>query len=295
MTNLTRNGYSLIIPYFNEGKTISITLQEYIYELEKLSINYEIIIVDDGSYLQAKDFIKKTIDNLLIIEHSINKGYGSAINTGIKNSKFENIIITDSDNTYPAEKIVEMIKSYERFPCMVVASREGKNANIPLLRRPAKYLLRMLACYLCSYRIRDLNSGFRIFKKEFYQKYVNLMPNRFSMTSTLTILAVMHNYDIYYIKSDYRKRKGNSKINPIKDTAKFLSLVLKLVILTDGMRVFFPLSLLMIFSSIFILMLRLIGFTIGGATSVILFCSGIQILCFGALCKCINYRNGKGR
>ena len=153
----------------------------------------------------------------------------------------------------------------------------------------------MLACYLCSYKIRDLNSGFRIFKKEFYQNFIHLMPKRFSMTSTLTILAIMNNYDISYIKSDYRKRKGNSKIEPVKDTSRFFSLVLKLVILTDGMRVFFPLSLIMIFSSIFLLILRLFGLTLGGATSVILFCSGLQILCFGALCKCINYTNGKGR
>ena len=68
-----------------------------------------------------------------------------------------------------------------------------------------------------SFRIRDLNSGLEFLRRNFI-KYVHLMPNRFSMTSTLTILAVI-NYDIYYIKSDYRKRK-HSKIDPIKDTSK---------------------------------------------------------------------------
>ena len=86
-----------------------------------------------------------------------------------------------------------MVKSYqENIPCMVVASREGRNARIPLLRRPPKYFLRKLASYLCSYDIRDLNSGLRIFKKKFYLKNKRFMPKRFSMTSTLTILAAMN-------------------------------------------------------------------------------------------------------
>ena len=110
---------------------------------------------------------------------------------------------------------------------MVVASREGRNARIPFLRRPPKYFLRKLASYLCSYDIRDLNSGLRIFKKKFYLKNKRLMPKRFSMTSTLTILAAMNNYEIIYLPSDYRVRKGNSSISPIKDTLRFLNLILK--------------------------------------------------------------------
>ena len=47
-----------------------------------------------------------------------------------------------------------------------------------------------------------------------------------------------------------------------------------------------------IITSILLLILRLIGIPIGAATSVILFCSGLQILSFGALCKCINFYNG---
>ena len=286
-------GYSLIIPYFNEGENINLTLQEYSNQLDKIECNYEIIIVDDGSSIKAKNFINNFPVNYFLIEHIKNRGYGSAISTGIANSKYKNIIITDSDNTYPAKALRKMIKSYqENTPCMVVASREGRNARIPLLRRPAKYFLRKLASYLCAYNIRDLNSGLRIFKKKFYKRNLRLMPNRFSMTSTLTILAAMNNYEIIYQASDYRERKGKSSISPIRDTLRFLNLILKLVILSDGMRIFFPLSLFLIFLSILLLSLRFFGITIGAASSVIFFCSALQLLSFGALCKCINFYNG---
>ena len=286
-------GYSLIIPYYNEGESICLTLNEYSRELEKINCKYEIVIVDDGSKIKAKNFISDLKIKYFLIEHPKNMGYGSSISTGILYSKYNNIIITDSDNTYPAKILRNMVKSYqENIPCMVVASREGRNARIPFLRRPPKYFLRKLASYLCSYDIRDLNSGLRIFKKKFYLKNKRLMPKRFSMTSTLTILAAMNNYEIIYLPSDYRVRKGNSSISPIKDTLRFLNLILKLVILSDGMRIFFPTSLILIITSILLLILRLIGIPIGAATSVILFCTGLQILSFGALCKCINFYNG---
>ena len=286
-------GYSLIIPYYNEGESICLTLNEYSKELDKIKCKYEILIVDDGSKIKAKNFISDLKIKYFLIEHSKNMGYGSSISTGIAYSKYNNIIITDSDNTYPAKGLRNMVKSYqENMPCMVVASREGRNARIPLLRRPPKYFLRKLASYLCSYDIRDLNSGLRIFKKNFYRKNKRLMPKRFSMTSTLTILAAMNNYEIIYHPSDYRVRKGSSSISPIKDTLRFLNLILKLVILSDGMRIFFPTSLILIMSSILLLILRFIGIPIGAATSVILFCTGLQILSFGALCKCINFYNG---
>ena len=71
---------------------------------------------------------------------------------------------------------------------------------------------------------------------------IKLMPKRFSMTSTITILAAINDYEIIYVKTKYRKREGNSSISPIKDTIRFFNLILKLVILSDGMRLFFPLS-----------------------------------------------------
>ena len=50
-------GYSLIIPYYNEGESICLTLNEYSEELEKINCKYEIVIVDDGSKVIAQYFI----------------------------------------------------------------------------------------------------------------------------------------------------------------------------------------------------------------------------------------------
>ena len=134
------NAFSLVIPYFNEGPTIVRTINEYGDKLSELNIEFEIIIVDDGSELKANSFVNSSTYKNKLITHKKNRGYGSAISTGICNSKYQNIIITDSDNTYPAESLKKMIANYqENEPCMVVASREGKGVKIPIQRRPAKF------------------------------------------------------------------------------------------------------------------------------------------------------------
>ncbi len=288
--------YSLIIPYFNEGITITATLNEYGNAFSRIGVNFEIVIVDDGSSKTAATFLKEAPPKYeyTLIEHRYNKGYGSAIRTGINNANYENIIITDSDNTYPTESLKKMIFEYEKLETgMVIGSREGKRANIPIIRKPAKYFLRKLASYLCEDDIRDLNSGLRIFNKELYLKFEHLMPTRFSMTSTITILSSMDRSPIVYVPTSYRKRIGKSSISPLKDTLRFFNLIIKLVILTDGMRIFLPISFLMLFTSFLFLILRIVGVGITSSSIVTLFCSSLNILCIGAICKLINYTNGR--
>ena len=61
------DGFSLIIPYFNEGQMIVNTIEEYGEKFEILNIDYEIIVVDDGSKIKANQFI----NNSILIQYKI--------------------------------------------------------------------------------------------------------------------------------------------------------------------------------------------------------------------------------
>ena len=171
---------------------------------------------------------------------------------------------------------------------MVIGSREGSNVHIPFLRRPAKFFLRKFASFLCDYDIRDLNSGLRIFPKDRYYLFASYMPKRFSLSSTLTILFILNSIQVSFVPIDYLRRSGSSSISPLKDTLRFFNLILKLILLSDGMRLFFPSSILFFLFSIFILIVRLLGYNFGIYIGVLSFIAGVQLICFGALCKAIN-------
>ena len=70
------------------------------------------------------------------LKHSTNKGYGASLKTGIKNSAYNTIVITDADGTYPNDRIPELVKTFEDENLdVVVVALVNKNVKIPLIGR----------------------------------------------------------------------------------------------------------------------------------------------------------------
>ena len=96
--------------------------------------------------------------------------------------------------------------------------RWSEHFGVPLVRRPAKFCLRMLASYLAGTRIPDLNSGLRAMRRELVQRYRPIIPNGFSFTTTITLASLTNDHRVDWVSIDYKKRSGSSKIRPIRDT-----------------------------------------------------------------------------
>jgi glycosyltransferase involved in cell wall biosynthesis len=287
-------GISLIIPIFNEEKSIYSTIKNIKKYFNQLEINYEIIFVNDGSSDSTKAILDKEIhnfENFILVNHKANMGYGAALKTGIKNSQFDCIAITDADDTYPNDRIPEFYDKFIKDDLdMLVGARIGKNVKIPLIRRPAKWVLRMLASYLANFNIPDLNSGLRIMKKDIIIKFLNILPDGFSFTTTITLAMLTNNYNVHYEKIDYFNRSGASKIRPIYDTLNFTQLIIRTILLFNPLKIFLPISLIMFFVSFSLILYRLFYNEAFGATSIILFVGAVQILAIGMLADLINRR-----
>jgi len=229
---------SIVIPAYNEEKGISGTIDGVVEAIKPLSIEYELIVVNDGSTDKTAKIVKSK--NIKIINHEENKGYGASIKTGIRCSQYENILIIDADGTYPTEKLPDLL-GYTNSSDMVVGARTGKKVQIPLIRRPAKWLLNKLANYLVERDIPDLNSGFRVFRKDIVEKYVHILPNRFSFTTTITLAMISDGYKVHYEAIDYHKREGHSKIRPL-DALNFLILIIRTITYFNPLRFFLPFS-----------------------------------------------------
>jgi len=229
---------SIIIPVFNEEESIAEVIDRIKKAWNKCEFPYEIIVVDDGS--TDKTYELAVSQEVRVLKNSSNRGYGASLKTGIKESKFDWILITDGDGTYPFEHTLSFLEFIPEYD-MVVGARIGKNTNIPFVRRPAKWFLRLLASFIAGTKIPDLNSGLRIFRKDLSLEFSYLYPNGFSYTSTITMAFLTHGYNVKYVPINYYKRKGKSSIRAY-DFVEFNRLLVKLTLFFKPIKLFSAIS-----------------------------------------------------
>ena len=247
------NELSIIIPIYNEEKSIRSTIESIHTYLENVDFMYEIIAVNDGSSDNSLDQLN-LLQNIVIINHKSNKGYGASLKTGLRNAKYENICITDADGTYPNDRIPDLFKTLNQNRLdMVVGSRTGLNVKYPFIKKVPKYFIIKTSNYISNSKIPDINSGLRIFKKDIALKFFHLYPNGFSFTTTITMSMLCGGYDVEYVPIDYYVREGKSKIKPFKDTIGFFKLLLKIALYFNPFKFFTPIILIFTLLSILVL------------------------------------------
>jgi len=247
-------GFSIIIPACNEEGAISSVLLSMVTELNKLGQPYEIIVVNDCSTDRTRDEVIASGLSITLLDHLENMGYGAAIKTGIKKAKYDLIVITDADGTYPVKMIPELVNTaIQENHDMVVGARTGLNVNIPFIRKPAKWVIGQLANYLSGVKIPDINSGLRVMKKSILERYIKILPDGFSLTSTITLAMLTNGHSVKYIPIDYYKREGKSKIRPIQDTFNFIQLIIRTVLYFNPLKIFVPLSCFLVLLAFFVL------------------------------------------
>jgi glycosyltransferase involved in cell wall biosynthesis len=278
---------SVVIPVYNEEKTIGAVLDELIAILKDKA--YEIIAVDDGS---TDNTVKAVQEKpVTLIQHTHNIGYGAAIKTGIKNATNDVIVIIDGDGSYPVKAIPELRKEAEEYD-MVVGARTGKEVKIQLYRRPAKWFLSKLANYLAKTKIPDLNSGMRIFRRKEVEKFYNILPNKFSFTTTMTLAYHTTGLLVKYVPINYYKRAGKSKIRPFKDGFNFILLILRTITYFNPLKVFLPVGFAFFGAAILIFLFsKMITGRFMDVTTVILVVAAIQTVLFGLLADLVVRRS----
>tara|TARA_Y100001978_G_scaffold174092_1_gene165426 strand:- start:796 stop:1686 length:891 start_codon:yes stop_codon:yes gene_type:complete len=248
MPNTTK---SLIIPCFNEALAVKKTLDE-IFDVFGDKTDFEIIAVDDGSSDETLAILQEIASQtpvLRLFQNKANKGYGASLKRGISEAQSEIIVITDADGTYPASSIPQLLNELKNCD-MAVGARIGSKVEVPLIRRPAKWLLLLYARWMARADIKDLNSGLRCFRRKDAIRFFSLLPDGFSFTSTITLSMHVKGMRVSYLPINYRKRLGKSSIRPIRDTLAFFTLVLRTTMYFRPLQVFGTLSALLIASAI---------------------------------------------
>lgn len=282
---------SVVIPAFNEERGIGPVLEEIERTLAATGWQHEIIVVDDGSSDGTAEAARRS--GVRVLTHASNKGYGAALKSGIRAARSPWILITDADGTYPASAIPEIL-AQTRDNDMVVGARIGESVQGPILRRPARWILRTLASYLSETHIPDINSGLRVFRRDQAMQYFPILPSGFSFTTSITLALLCNDGRVAYLPIDYARRTGQSKIRPVRDMFNFLLLINRVVLYFNPLKIFLPVSLAILAAfavSIAYDLFILVDLT--EKTLIFLF-AGVQILAVGLLADMISKSSRPG-
>ncbi|MDB5391461.1 MAG: glycosyl transferase [Planctomycetaceae bacterium] len=231
---------SLILPVFNEAQNLGSLLDGLQIALKHCCKAFEIVVVNDGSTDGTRDILRGRTD-IRLLEHPVNRGYGAALKTGIRLAKYPIIAISDADGTYPPEHLANLLLRMNQAD-MVVGARTGAEVQYPMIRGIPKWFLVRFAEWMARQRIPDLNSGLRVFQRDIAQRFLKILPDGFSFTTTITLAMLTNGYLVEYESINYRARTGRSKIRPIRDTLGMLRTILFTGMYFAPLRVFLPIA-----------------------------------------------------
>lgn len=192
MEKITR--LSIVIPAYNEGRTIHLILDRVADTILINEIEKEVIIVNDCSTDNTEEAIKNYMSsrpglNIQYYKHEINKGKGAAIHTGIQKASGEYLVIQDADLEYDPEEFNLLLKPVVRgFADVVYGSRFlGGNSHRILFYWHSignKFLTR-LSNMFTNLNLTDMETCYKLFKTSIIQD-VKLKEKRFGFEPEVT-------------------------------------------------------------------------------------------------------------
>ncbi|MEJ2354411.1 MAG: glycosyltransferase family 2 protein [candidate division WOR-3 bacterium] len=165
-----KSGISCVFPAYNEEKNIETAIREAIKVFVEIRLDYEIIVVDDGSEDGTSevtlDMAKKN-KNIRLIKHPANFGYADALKTGFKSASKKYLFYTDADNQFDLKDIKRALPLIEEAD-MVIGYRSKKAINI--MRKVGSFGYNLLARKLLALDVKDIDCAFKIFRREVFDK-----------------------------------------------------------------------------------------------------------------------------
>ncbi len=273
---------SVIIPAFNEEEAIGSVVEG----IREVLPNVELIVVDDASTDGTAATARSA--GAVVISHQFNSGYGASLKTGVAASRRGYVLFCDGDGQHQPEDVRRLAQAAEDYD-MVVGKRDRQSYVSPL-RMPGKFILNQFARFLLRQKIPDLNSGLRIVKREIINKYLHLMPEGFSFSTTSTFALLKSHYRIGYLPITVQKRTGKSTVRQGKHGLQTVMLMLRLTVLFEPLRVFLPSALVLFLLAVasFIINIFASGRLQFGSSTILLGIAALIMFVFGLLCDQIS-------
>ena len=218
-----KNKYSILLPTYNERENLPIIIWLIVNTLDKADIDYEIIIIDDGSPDGTLEKANQLQDlygakKIILRPRAKKLGLGTAYMHGIKHATGNFIILMDADLSHHPKFIPDMIAKQESNDYDVVSGTRydlgggvyGWDLKRKLISRTANYISQVLL----RPRATDLTGSFRLYKKEVLQKLIEVCISRgYVFQMEMIIRARQHGFSIGEVPITFVDRVyGESKL-----------------------------------------------------------------------------------
>tara|TARA_B100002019_G_C21274755_1_gene604694 strand:+ start:7343 stop:8059 length:717 start_codon:yes stop_codon:yes gene_type:complete len=173
MNKFIADSISLIIPSKNDSKNIVYNLENVENFLDKNFLEFEILIISNGSLLQDRDVVDNLIKGKRNIKHITieESGKGVAVKTGIEKASFNNVLFSDADFSVEIDEIENFFTNGKLNSDLVIGSRrskDSKNLNSPIKRLLAGTMFIYIVNFVLGIKVKDSQCGFKAFHKKIY-------------------------------------------------------------------------------------------------------------------------------
>lgn len=222
---------AVLIPCYNEEQTVAQVIHDYRAALPDAAI----YVYDNNSSDRTSEIVRELglKDTKLFLRHEYRQGKGNVIKSMLRDIDADCYLLTDGDDTYPAESATEMVQLVLDGKADMVVGDRLSSTYFTENKRPfhnsGNVLVRKLINSLFKSNVRDIMTGYRALSREF-AKCLPIMSKGFEIETEMTIHAVDKNFLIRQVKVDYRDRPegSESKLNTFSDGAKVLRTIFML-------------------------------------------------------------------
>jgi glycosyltransferase involved in cell wall biosynthesis len=211
---------SIIIPTLNEERSIGLVLEGIRRQLPKA----EVIVVDSSDDKTAE--IASSFGAIVIKQDK--KGYGAAIRTGLSRARGRILAFMDGDGTYDPSDLKRLIDIVRRGDTDVATGLRfsSKPVSMSTLRYIGNSLVNITFLLLFLKRIRDTQTGMKVFSRDTYLK-MSLEENGMPFSTEVLTEACRKGLRITEVRIAYYSRIGVSKLNMFKDGVKILLFMIR--------------------------------------------------------------------
>jgi dolichol-phosphate mannosyltransferase len=166
---------SVVMPAYCEERRIAGIVSAWMAELDRLDIDYEFLVYDDGSKDRTREVLKRLSAGRprLVVKSHANRGHGPTILTGYREARGEWVFQTDSDGELPPAQFGVLWNHREEFD-FLVGYRQHRHSTFA--RRIVTTGSRLAVRCLFGSSVRDVNSPYRLMRRSSLVSMLHFVP-----------------------------------------------------------------------------------------------------------------------